>query len=195
MASTNSTAVTSRPRSTRKIPPIPLTPNTDGVKSAPTVREPVGVIEQLEPSVRRLVVRALKALEASAVYRVTPLNSPTAVRDFLKLRLADLDHEVFIALWLDSQNQLIACETCCEGTLTQTSIYPREIVKAGLRRNAGAVIFAHNHPSGISEPSRADELLTRTLRNALSVVDIKVLDHLIVGGIERPFSFAEHGLI
>ena len=108
--------------------------------------------------------------------------------------LAKLEHEVFVALYLDAQNKLITTEELFRGTLTQTSVYPREVVKRTLKHNAAAVIFAHNHPSGIAEPSRADEMLTSTLRQALSLVDVKVLDHLIVAG-SATVSFAERGLL
>jgi len=121
--------------------------------------------------------------------------SPGAVRDYLRLHLAGLAHEVFFALWLDAQNRLIASEELFRGTLTQTSVYPREIVKKALWHNAAAVVFAHNHPSGVSEPSAADEVLTRELKQALALVDVKVLDHFIVAGQSQPLSFAERGLL
>lgn len=122
------------------------------------------------------------------------LTSPGAVRDYLRLAIAEREHEVFVCLWLDAQHRVIACEELFRGTLTQTSVYPREIVKAGLRANAAAVIFAHNHPSGAAQPSQADELLTRNLKDALSLVDVKVLDHFIVAG-HQTLSFAERGLL
>lgn len=122
------------------------------------------------------------------------LNSPREVRDYLKLILGRVDHEVFVVLMLDAQHRVLATEELFRGTLTQTSVYPREVVKAALQRNAAAVIFAHNHPSGVAEPSHADELLTRSLKSALSLVDIQVLDHFIVAG-GRILSFAERGLL
>ena len=122
------------------------------------------------------------------------LTSPGAVRDYLRLAIAEREHEVFVCLWLDAQHRVIACEELFRGTLTQTSVYPREIVKAGLKANAAAVIFAHNHPSGAAQPSQADELLTRSLKDALSLVDVKVLDHFIVAG-HQTLSFAERGLL
>jgi DNA repair protein RadC len=124
----------------------------------------------------------------------TVLTSPGAVRDYLKLALGGRQHEVFVCIWLDAQHRVIACEESFRGTLTQTSVYPREIVKAALGRNAAAVIFAHNHPSGAAQPSQADELLTRNLKDALSLVDVKVLDHFIVAG-QQTISFAERGLL
>jgi DNA repair protein RadC len=122
------------------------------------------------------------------------LTSPGAVRDYLRLAIAAREHEVFVCLWLDAQHRVIACDEAFRGTLTQTSVYPREIVKAGLRANAAAVIFAHNHPSGVAQPSQADELLTRKLKEALLLVDIKVLDHFVVAG-HQALSFAERGLL
>ncbi|HUJ87710.1 MAG TPA: DNA repair protein RadC [Burkholderiales bacterium] len=122
------------------------------------------------------------------------LNSPAAVRDYLRLALGAREHEVFVALFLDAQHRVIAVEELFRGTLTQTSVYPREVVKAALRRNAAALILAHNHPSGVAQPSQADELLTRSLRDALALVDVKVLDHFIVAG-NQTLSFAERGLL
>lgn len=122
-------------------------------------------------------------------------SSPGQVRDWLRLKLGVLQHEVFMALWLDAQNRLLKAETLFTGSLTQTSVYPREVVKTALTHNAAAVILAHNHPSGVAEPSRADELLTKNLREALAMVDVKLLDHFIVAGNTPPVSFAERGLI
>lgn len=122
------------------------------------------------------------------------LTSPGAVRDYLRLALGQRPYEVFVAIFLDSQNRLISADELFRGTLTQTSVYPREVVKAALAHNAAAVVFAHNHPSGIAEPSHADELLTRNLKQALALVDVKVLDHFIVGG-SQTMSFAERGLL
>ena len=122
------------------------------------------------------------------------MSSPQAVREFLRLSLGARTHEVFLAMFLDSQNRLLGSEELFRGTLTQTSVYPREVVKTALRYNAAGVIFAHNHPSGVAEPSRADELLTQTLKQALSLVEIKTLDHFIVAG-SRTLSFAERGLL
>jgi DNA repair protein RadC len=122
------------------------------------------------------------------------LSSPRAVRDYLRLLLSGREHEVFLVLLLDAQHRVIATEEMFRGTLTQTSVYPREVVKSALRHNCAAVIFAHNHPSGVAEPSHADELLTRSLKAALALVDVQVLDHFIVAGA-RTLSFAERGLL
>jgi DNA repair protein RadC len=137
-----------------------------------------------------LARRALQEkLEQSAA-----LTSPGAVRDYLRLRLAARKEEAFLCIWLDAQHRAIQIEEPFRGTLTQTSVYPREIVKSALRFNAAAVIFAHNHPSGVAQPSQSDELLTRNLKDALALVEVKVLDHFIVAG-HQAISFAERGLL
>lgn len=136
---------------------------------------------------RRAIVNPMKERNA--------LSSPQAVRDWLRLSLGGLQHEVFVALWLDSQNRLIATEELFHGTLTQTSVYPREVVKRALACNAGSVILAHNHPSGLAEPSTADQMLTSTLKQTLALIDVKVLDHFIITSGAEPLSFAERGLI
>jgi DNA repair protein RadC len=123
------------------------------------------------------------------------LTSPGQVRDWLRLKLATRPNEVFMALWLDAQNRLLKADELFIGTLTQTSVYPREVVKTALAHNAAAVILAHNHPSGVAEPSHADEMLTHSLKTALAMVDVKVLDHFIVAGNTPPLSFAERGLL
>lgn len=120
-------------------------------------------------------------------------GAPETVRDWLRLRLAPVPHEVFMVLLLDAQHRLIDAIELFRGTLTQTSVYPREVVKLALAHNAAAVILAHNHPSGVSEPSPADRSLTDALSAALGLVDVKVLDHFIVGGHHTPTSFAERG--
>jgi DNA repair protein RadC len=120
------------------------------------------------------------------------LSSPNQVRDYLRLKLGGLNREVFMVLFLDAQNRIITSEEMFSGTLTQTSVYPREIVKRALQHNAASVIFAHNHPSGITEASRADELLTAELKKALALVDVRVLDHFIVAG-NKTLSFVQEG--
>jgi DNA repair protein RadC len=121
-------------------------------------------------------------------------NSPQLVKDYLQMRLGNLPHEVFAVLFLDAQHRLIACEELFRGSLTQTSVYPREVVKRTLELNAASLILAHNHPSGLLEPSRADELLTQTLKSSLQLVDVRILDHLVVGRAGA-LSFAERGLM
>ena len=140
------------------------------------------------------VIEMTRRALAEEIRERDAMSSPQAVREFLRLSLGARTHEVFLAMFLDSQNRLLGSEELFRGTLTQTSVYPREVVKTALRYNAAGVIFAHNHPSGIAEPSRADELLTQTLKQALSLVEIKTLDHFIVAG-SRTLSFAERGLL
>ena len=132
---------------------------------------------------------------AQEMTRRDNFSSPDQVRDWLRLQLAHRPHEVFVALWLDAQNRLLVSEELFAGTLTQTAVYPREVVKSALFHNAAAVILAHNHPSGVAEPSAADEQLTRTLKQALALVDVRLLDHFIVAGTQPPLSFAERGLL
>lgn len=145
---------------------------------------------------RLLAARELlrRALEETFREPGDSLASPDAVKSYLRLFLAGQEYESFVAIWLDAQNRLISGLEMFRGTTTQTSVYPREVVRTGLKLNASAVIFAHNHPSGSVEPSRADEMLTNQLRQALALVDIKVLDHFIVTDTST-MSFAERGLI
>lgn len=142
----------------------------------------------------RAIYRALKILEGRIKEQGVALNSPGAVKDYLRLLLAGEEREVFTVLFLDAQNRVIASETLFLGTLTQTSVYPREIVKRTIHHNACGVILAHNHPSGAAEPSNSDQVLTQALKNALALIDVLVLDHFIVGS-EDVLSFAERGLI
>lgn len=122
------------------------------------------------------------------------LASPDEVRTYLRMTMVGLEYEVFFVMFLDAQNHLIAAEQMFRGTLTQTSVYPREVVRRSLALNAAAVILAHNHPSGVPEPSRADEMLTASLKTALSLVDIRVLDHFIVAR-DGVVSMLERGLM
>jgi DNA repair protein RadC len=154
--------------------------------SSADARDPIMKLRAARELAARAIVEELQGRDC--------LTSPGAVRDLLKHRLAGLPHEVFVCIQLDAQHRVIAIEELFRGTLTQTSVYPREVVKAALRSNAAAVIFAHNHPSGVAQPSQADEILTRSLKEALSLVDVKVLDHFIVAGTSC-ISFAERGLI
>ena len=135
-----------------------------------------------------------RALQEEMIQGGNVLSSPQAVKNYLRLALGGREHEVFCAIFLDAQNGLIAHEELFRGTLTQTSVYPREILKRALHHNAAGVIFAHNHPSGVAEPSNADQLLTQALKNALAIIDTRVLDHFIVGG-DTVLSFAERGLL
>jgi DNA repair protein RadC len=155
-----------------------------------TPQGPSSNVEAKLMAARELVRRAL----VETMRQRDMLGSPAAVREYLRITLAQRDHEVFMVLFLDAQNQVIEPEEMFRGTLTQTSVYPREVVKRGLALNAAAVILAHNHPSGVAEPSRADELLTQSLRQALALVDIRVLDHIVIAG-SNAVSFAERGLL
>jgi DNA repair protein RadC len=137
-----------------------------------------------------LARRALAAEMKSGVN----LSSPAAVRDFLRLSIQNRQVEVFVGLFLDAQNRVMAVEELFSGTLTQTSVFPREVVRRALHHNAAGVIFAHNHPSGVAEPSHADENLTRALKEALALIDVRVLDHFVVGR-GATLSFAERGLL
>lgn len=139
---------------------------------------------------RELVKRWL----AEELERRTPFAAPDAVKDYLKLHFAGREYESFVVMYMDAQHCLLAAEELFRGTLTQTSVYPREVVKSALRINAAAVIFSHNHPSGSTNPSRADEHLTQTLKSALALVDVRVLDHFVIAG-NNALSFAERGLI
>jgi DNA repair protein RadC len=146
------------------------------------------------------VAQLLAALEmgrrhlGETLARGAALESSRDTRDYLKARLRDLQREVFCALFLDNRHRVLAFEELFTGTLNGTAVYPREVVRSALRHNAAAVIFAHNHPSGVAEPSRADEILTQRLKDALGLVDIRVLDHFVVGDGEL-VSFSERGLL
>jgi DNA repair protein RadC len=122
------------------------------------------------------------------------LTAPARTREFLRMQLATREHEIFAALFLDNRHRLIEYVELFRGTIDGASVHPREVVKEALVRNAAAVIFAHNHPSGVAEPSQADELITRRLRDALALIDIRVLDHIIIGD-SAILSFAERGLL
>ncbi|HXV07048.1 MAG TPA: DNA repair protein RadC [Burkholderiales bacterium] len=142
----------------------------------------------------RAVLALVKRALGQEVQRRDNLSSPQAVRDYLRLNLAQRDREVFVAVFLDAQNRVLKIQELFAGTLTQTSVFPRDVVRYALLANAAAVIFAHNHPSGLAEPSRADETLTQALKQALALVDVKVLDHFVVGA-GGAMSFAERGLL
>jgi DNA repair protein RadC len=122
------------------------------------------------------------------------LSSPQAVKQYLQLLLGRKAYESFVVLFLDVKNRLVACEELFKGTLTHTSVYPREVVKAALAHNAAGLILAHNHPSGVAQPSAADRALTQALKQALALVDVRVLDHFVVA-TDMVYSFAEHGQI
>jgi len=131
---------------------------------------------------------------AEGLHREGPLSSPGEVREYLAARLRDRPYEVFCCLYLDNRNRLITIEELFRGTIDGASVHPREVVRQAMTHNAAAVIFAHNHPSGVAEPSQADEAITQRLKSALALVDIRVLDHLVIGD-GRTVSFAERGLL
>ncbi|WP_410760057.1 RadC family protein [Citrobacter youngae] len=147
---------------------------------------------ELPATAQRTILEALALLESQLREPGAAFTSSHAVRDWLRLQLATLDREVFIVLWLDNQHRLIADDMLFLGTINSISVHPREVVKAGLKHNAAAAVLAHNHPSGHSEPSAADRRITERLKQALDLVDIRLLDHLVVGGMDV-ISFAERG--
>jgi DNA repair protein RadC len=146
------------------------------------------------PATGEEIITAARAALARRVRKGSALSSPRDVRDYLKVKLAALDYEVFCGLFLDTRHRLIEYREIFRGTLDGATVYPREVVKEALVRNAAAVIFAHNHPSGVAEPSEADRSITLKLSKALALVEIRVLDHLVVAG-DSCVSFAERGLL
>lgn len=146
----------------------------------------------LPPSAQQTIREALTLLECQLREPGASFTSSNAVRDWLRLNLATLEREEFTALFLDNQHRLIAHETLFTGTINHTQVHPREVVKAGLKHNCAAVIVAHSHPSGEAEPSQADRKITERLQAALELVEIRLLDHLVVGGMEI-ISFSERG--
>lgn len=144
-------------------------------------------------SAEQVIEAALTILDET-VMRNGLISAPADAGNYFSLRLGNLEHEVFAAIFLDAQNRIIEYTELFRGTLTQTSVYPREVVKVALRLNAAAAIFSHNHPSGVPEPSRADENLTKVLKDALALVDVRVLDHIVVAG-GATVSFAQRGLL
>jgi DNA repair protein RadC len=147
-----------------------------------------------EPASSEEIIYMAKCLLSRRFRRGTVLSSPSMSRDYLQSRLAAYEHEVFAALFLDNRHRVIAFEEMFKGTIDGATVHPREVVKTALEHNAAAVIFAHNHPSGVAEPSRADQNITQRLKEALAIVDIRVLDHFIIGS-DEVVSFAERGLL
>ena len=149
---------------------------------------------EAQPQIAAAKELYIRAMQEDMSSTGIDLASPSAASTFLCGRIGGYEHEVFMCLWMDARNRLIVAEELFRGTLTQTSVYPREVVKRALVHNAAAVILAHNHPSGEADQSRADEVLTTSLKAALALVDVKVLDHFIVAG-NKTLSFAERGLL
>ena len=146
------------------------------------------------PASAEEVLQRARLVLSRRVRRGATMSSPQAVKDYLRLGIGTREHEVFAVIFLDAQHRLLALKEMFRGTVSQTSVYPREVVKEALVLNAAAVVLAHNHPSGCAEPSRADEFLTQSLKTALALVDVRVLDHLVVT-VTDVISFAERGLI
>ena len=146
------------------------------------------------PATADEILNAALTILARRVRKGASLSNPRATRDFLKLRLAPHDHEIFAILFLDNRHRVIEFVPLFRGTIDGASVHPREVVKEALLRGAAAVILAHNHPSGVAEPSQADELITGRLRDALALVDVRVLDHFVVTG-DTVVSFAERGVL
>ncbi|WP_262926393.1 JAB domain-containing protein [Serratia fonticola] len=141
---------------------------------------------------QRIIAIAIRLLEKKLKTRPFSFTSAESTKNYLRLQLERLEHEAFMVLFLDNQHRLIACETVSIGTINQTPVYPREIVKTALSHNAAAVVVAHNHPSGVAEPSVADRHITKHLQDALSLVEVRTLDHIVLGHGES-VSFAERG--
>jgi DNA repair protein RadC len=159
----------------------------------------ISLIAQLDdgssrPATAEEIIAAAREHMSRRVRRGTQLSSPKATRDYLSLKLGTLEREVFAVIFLDRRNRLISYQEMFQGTIDGASVHPREVVKEALKQNAASVILAHPHPSGVAEPSQADEAITARIRDALSLVDIRVLDHIIVAGGDTT-SFAELGLI
>ena len=148
----------------------------------------------IRPASEDEVISTARNMLDAKIERQGNISSPADSKAFVALRLGALPYEVFAVIFVDAQHRVIAYREMFRGTLTQTSVYPREVVKEALTLNAAAVLLSHNHPSGVPEPSRADEYLTNTLKSALALVDVRVLDHLIVAG-GQVLSFAERGLL
>ncbi|HEY6644133.1 MAG TPA: DNA repair protein RadC [Povalibacter sp.] len=148
---------------------------------------------QVEVSDDDVVAAALRILSARIVHS-SALSNPRVTREYLAVRFGGIEHEVFACLYLDNRNRVTACQELFRGTIDGASIHLREVVKEALAHNAAAVILVHNHPSGVAEPSQSDELVTRRIKQALALVDIRVIDHLIVGDATVE-SFAERGLL
>ncbi len=149
---------------------------------------------QYRPANAEEVLQRARQVLSYRVRRGATMSSPQAVKDYLRLEIGTLEHEVFTVIFLDAQHRLLALKEMFRGTVSQTSVYPREVVKEALVLNAAAVVLAHNHPSGCAEPSRADEFLTQSLKAVLALMDVRVLDHLVVT-LTDIVSFAERGLL
>ncbi|OVZ81729.1 RadC family protein [Yersinia intermedia] len=149
-------------------------------------------VAEMPPSEQRTIRRALNLLAKQLREPGVAFTSTHVTRDWLRLHLAGLEREVFIVLWLDNQNRLLAQETLFTGTINSTTVHPRELLKSAMKHNAASAVLAHNHPSQLAEPSQADRQITDRIKTALELVDVRVVDHLVVGGLDI-VSFAERG--
>ncbi|WET15141.1 DNA repair protein RadC [Yersinia intermedia] len=149
-------------------------------------------VAEMSPGEQRTIRRALNLLAKQLREPGVAFTSTHVTRDWLRLHLTGLEREVFIVLWLDNQNRLLAQETLFTGTINSTTVHPRELVKSAMKHNAASAVLAHNHPSQLAEPSQADRQITNRIKTALELVDVRVLDHLVVGGLDI-VSFAERG--
>ncbi|HHQ6722818.1 DNA repair protein RadC [Serratia sp. ASV30] len=149
-------------------------------------------VAEMSPGEQRTIRRALNLLAKQLREPGVAFTSTAVTRDWLRLHLTGLEREVFVVLWLDNQNRLLAQETLFTGTINSTTVHPRELVKSAMKHNAASAVLAHNHPSQLAEPSQADRQITDRIKTALELVDVRVLDHLIVGGMDI-VSFAERG--
>lgn len=164
------------------------------MKTPAIIKDAKGLYSTTGPVEAGAILQIAESILAAQFKRGEALTSPAASKQWLIHKLATLDHEVFAVLWLDTRHRVLSFDELFTGTIDGASVYPREVVKAGLRHNAAACIFTHNHPSGIPEPSAADRAITRRLVDALALVEIRVLDHFVIGGTDA-VSFAERGLI
>ena len=155
---------------------------------------PSPAVTAMPAAAQRVIKRALTLLEHQLREPGATFTSTTTAKDWLRLKMGGLEREVFMVLYLDNQHRLLDSEILFKGSINSTEVHPREVVKAVLRRNAAAVIFAHNHPSGETMPSESDKRTTQRLQAALTLVDVRILDHLVIGNTAA-FSFAEHGLL
>ena len=149
-------------------------------------------VAEMSPGEQRTIRRALNLLAKQLREPGVAFTSTHVTRDWLRLHLTGLEREVFIVLWLDNQNRLLAQETLFTGTINSTTVHPRELVKSAMKHNAASAVLAHNHPSQLAEPSQAERQITDRIKTALELVDVRVLDHMVVGGLDI-VSFAERG--
>lgn len=154
----------------------------------------MSIVAQVADAENEIIKQALVILERRMLREVFKASSPTVIKQYLVMKMARLEYEIFCVLWLDVKSRVLECEELSRGTLSHCAVYPREIVRSAMRHNAASCIFTHCHPSGEPSPSDADLHLTKALRDALSLVDVRVLDHIIVANVQT-FSFAENGLI